>query len=100
MKKLNAIFQAIKAFFYSLTRKGREEKYYQEALKNMQGPEAFNLLQKRVLQRDINSFLNETKQKRTLTPDAKIALAKNKFQKDLALLKLTICPETHKLISV
>jgi len=99
MNKLQLIFKAIKAFFYSLTKKGREEKYYQEALKNMQGPEALKMFQIRVLQKDINDFLNEAKEKRTLTPDAKIALVKNKFHKDLALLKLTICPETKKLIA-
>ncbi|TQI72284.1 hypothetical protein JM79_3242 [Gramella sp. Hel_I_59] len=103
MNKLKLIFQAIKAFFYSLTpqarKERREEKYYEEALKNMQGPEALELFQKRILQRDINDFLNRDKKIRILPETQKVLLVKDKFRKDLKLLKLTVCPETIKLIS-
>lgn len=86
-------------FLRSFTKAGKDEKYYEEARKNMQGPEALRLFQIRVLQQDVNVFLNEVKGRRMLTETAKIALVKNKFKKDMDKLKLTICPETNKLIS-
>lgn len=100
MKKLKLIWKTICQFFYGFTKAGKEEKYYAEALKNMQGPEALEKFEKRLLQKDINLFLNHKKEIRTLPADAKISLARDKFKKQLDKYKLTICPETKKLIGV
>jgi len=98
MNKLNNIWKSIKKFFYGLTKAGQDEQYYEEARKNMQGPEAMKMFQTRVLQYDINNFLNERKHIRILTEDQKIALVKDKFKKDMETLQLSFCSETRKLI--
>ena len=100
MNKLNKIWNSICKFFRQIfTKEGREEKYYSQALKNMQGkPETMEKFNKRMLQRHINEFLNQDKNIRILTPDQKIALVKDRFGKAMKQFGLTICPETQKLI--
>ena len=98
MKKLFKFFTAIYLFFFHLTPKGKEAKYYDEALNNMKDNQTISEIEKRMLQGEINWFINSERKRRILTEDQKIMLVQNKFAKKLKNTGYKIDPSTHKLV--
>lgn len=102
MKKLFKFFKNVYLFLFYLTPKGKEAKYYDQAFHNMKQKQeeekTISEMEKRMLQGEINWFINSEKKRRILTADQKSLLILNKFAKKLKNSGYKIDPSTHKLV--
>lgn len=99
MKKLKKFLKSLWIFILCLFPKGKEKVFYDQALANMQEANTLTTLQKRMLQGEINWFINEHIKKRILPESAKILLIQNKFEKKLKNSGFKIDPTTNKLVN-
>ncbi len=97
MKKLIQFFKTLFLSIYYLTPKGKEAKMYAVALQNLKEDHAKKEIPKRLLKKQIDSFLNRPNV-RPLPVASKVALVNDKFGKHLKELNLMLDPTTQHLI--